>query len=329
MLPRTEKLAQGLLAGERVSLSRAITLVESTNPDHGKQAELLLDYVLKHKDPKLKRSLRVGITGPPGAGKSTFVEAFGSMLVDDHSKRLAVIAIDPSSSRTHGSILGDKTRMAQLSVNQNAFVRPSPTKGRLGGIAQHTNDVVLLCEAAGFDTVFVETVGLGQSEIAVDECVDMLLLVVPPANGDELQGVKKGIMEVADMIIVNKADGALEDLARHAAVDYTHALSLTRRKRKNWRPRVKRCSAVTGKNLTKVWDIIDSFSSDLHDEILEKRIKQSSTWMWAEFSDMVIRLGRENPEVNERSLQLLEDLREERISPRVAAKDLVSQFIRS
>lgn len=328
MAPATEKLARGVLAGERVSLSRSITLVESTNPEHGKQAELLLDFVLKHRTTSAAESFRVGITGPPGAGKSTFVEALGSKLVDEHEKRLAVIAVDPSSTRTHGSILGDKTRMDYLSQHPQAFIRPSPTKGRLGGIAQHTNEVVLLCEAAGYNMVFVETVGLGQSEIAVDECVDMLLLVVPPASGDELQGVKKGIMEVADMVVVNKADGPLQALARNAAVDYTHALSLTRRKRKGWRPRVRQCSARERHNLDKVYETIEKFQVDIgQEQILASRAAQAQSWMWTEFQDELARKAGEDSQVLSRQQELVQDLRLERMSPRVAAHLLVDDFL--
>ena len=326
--PATLNLAKGLLAGQRVALSRAITLIESTNPEHEKQAENLLDYVLKNRANE-KRAFRIGITGPPGSGKSTFIETLGMMLVQELKYKLAVLAIDPSSTRSFGSILGDKTRMTQLSVNENAFVRPSPTRGRLGGIAQHTNDVVLLAESAGYEIVLVETVGLGQNEIEVDQCVDMLILLVPPANGDELQGVKKGIMEVADMVVVNKADGSLKDLAQHAVVDYSHAIQLARRKRADWRPRVKKCSAATGEDIKTIWEVIDKFRTQMSADIEERRKKQSSTWMWSEFKDQLSRLAKENQSVLSTAQELEEDLAAGFASPRLAARKLVQSFLKN
>jgi len=326
MAPKTLELAQGLLKGERVCLSRAITLIESTNPEHEKQAELLLEYVLKNRRPG-KSAFRLGITGPPGAGKSTFIEALGTMVVKEMGHRLAVIAVDPSSTRTHGSILGDKTRMAKLSVEERAFVRPSPTRGRLGGIAQHTNEVILLAESAGFDTVFVETVGLGQSEIEVDQCVDMLLLLVPPANGDELQGVKKGVMEVADMIVVNKADGDLKTLARHAVVDYSHAVQLARRKREGWTPPVKKCSAATGENLKTIWEEVSKFKFQMRNDIADRRMEQSVAWMWSNFDDQLIRYAHEDPKIVTSSANLQKNLTSGQVSPRHAARDLMKVFL--
>ena len=327
MTKSTQDLAEGVLKRERVALSRAITLIESSNPDHEMQAELLLEFVLKHRAKQQQTSFRVGITGPPGGGKSTFIEALGSMVVKEMGCRLAVIAVDPSSTRTQGSILGDKTRMAKLSVDERAFVRPSPTRGRLGGIAQHTNDVILLAESAGFDTIFVETVGLGQSEIAVDQCVDMLLLLVPPANGDELQGVKKGVMEVADMVVVNKADGALKDLASHAVVDYSHAVQLARRKRRDWQPLVKKCSASTGEGMKDIWEQIMKFKTEMADDIMNKRREQSTCWMWSDFDNLITRLGREDRAVLKTSRELQEPLVNGIISPRHAAKKLLRTFL--
>ena len=328
MTQATLSLAKGVVTGERVALSRAITLIESTNPAHEEQAEFLIDYVLKHRQTK-SETFRLGITGPPGAGKSTFIEALGTMVVREFNHRLAVIAVDPSSTRTHGSILGDKTRMSKLSTEERAFVRPSPTRGRLGGIAQHTNDVILLTECAGFDTVFVETVGLGQSEIAVDECVDMLLLLVPPANGDELQGVKKGIMEVADMIVVNKADGNLKDLARHAVVDYSHAVQLARRKRSSWLPPVKKCSSTTGDDIKMVWEQITKFKNEMRPDIDQKRREQSISWMWTDFNDQIIRKARESSVVLSESSKLTQRLIDGTLSPRHAARDLVQAFVQN
>ena len=329
MTPFTKQLADGVLRGDRVSLARAITLCESSNHEHEKQAELLLEHVLVNRAKPTKPSFRVGITGPPGAGKSTFVEAIGTMMVEANH-RVGVVCIDPSSSRTQGSILGDKTRMTRLSVDERAFVRPSPSRGHLGGIAQHTNDVVLLVETAGFDLVLVETVGLGQSEILVDEVVDMLVLVVPPAMGDELQGVKKGIMEVTDLVVVNKADGPLEDLARHASVDYVHALQLQRRKRADWRPRVRRCSSTTGKDVGSVFDVIMKFRDEMTavGELQRKREKQAETWMWAEFADQLVTLAKEDDAVRRRGGELVADLARGSMAPRFAARMLTEAFLR-
>jgi LAO/AO transport system kinase len=228
----TQKLLDGLLAGDRVCLARAITLIESTRDDHRAQTEALLDALLAAREVRAAAgaaaapggrsstgSFRIGIAGPPGAGKSSLIEAVGMHLIAQLRRRLAVVAIDPSSSRTGGSILGDKTRMERLAREPDAYVRASPTRGALGGVAQSTHEAILLCEGAGFETVLVETVGLGQSEVAVDGCVDMVWLVLPPTGGDELQGVKKGIVEVVDAIIINKADGALVKPAEVAAAE--------------------------------------------------------------------------------------------------------------
>ena len=323
---KTLSLANGVLKGERVALSRAITLIESSNPEHEQQAELLLEYVLKNRKPN-RKAFRVGITGPPGSGKSTFIEALGGLLLNDFDQRLAVIAVDPSSHRSHGSILGDKTRMTKLSVDERAFIRPSPSRCRLGGVAQHTNDVILLVESAGFDMVLVETVGLGQSEIEVDECVDMLVLLVPPALGDELQGSKKGIMEVADMVVVNKADGNLKDLARHAAVDYSHALQLARRKREGWVPPVKKCSSTTGEDIRQVWDEITRFRREMAQNIADKRKEQAASWMWTDFQDQLVRIARDSDLVLKESNRLLPALSGGFMSPRHAARDLLKAFL--
>lgn len=249
--------------------------------------------------------------------------------MEEKKKKLAVVAVDPSSVRTFGSILGDKTRMSKLSVNENAFIRPSPTRGFLGGIAQHTNDVISLTEDAGFEIVIVETVGLGQSEILVDEAVDMLILLVPPAMGDELQGVKKGIMEVADMVVVNKADGNLVDLARHAAVDYTHAFQLARRKREHWRPRVRKCSALNNTDIPAVWEVIDKFRTEMDacGEIERKRREQANRWMWMEFSNQLVKKASELDEVKQNGTVFEGEISRGGMTPRHAARKLIDSFI--
>ncbi len=337
MSAATRALAEGVVSGQRVALARAITLIESSKEEHYVQAQLLLDFVLAERrragesrlaDGRLA-TFRLGIAGPPGAGKSTFIEALGSMLVQELGFKVAVLAIDPSSSRTGGSILGDKTRMETLSKLERAYVRPSPTRGALGGVAQHTNDVILLCEAAGYELVLVETVGLGQSEVLVDETVDMLMLIVPPAGGDELQGVKKGIMEVADMVVVNKSDGALADAAAHSATDYMHALQLIRRKRPAWRPRVKRCSALKKEGIRDVWAVVDNFRTVMSSsgDIAAKRVGQNKSWMWGQFKEQLMARAMADPALQARAALLQAELASGLGTPRHAARTLLNDFL--
>src|SRR5829696_4993615 len=252
------ELAQEVIAGDRRALARAITLAESTRPDHRAEAEALLAEVL----PRSGAAVRVGISGAPGAGKSTLIEALGTHLVAE-GQRVAVLAVDPSSTRSGGSILGDKTRMEQLTRSPDAFVRPSPTGGTLGGVARRTREAMLLCEAAGFDVVLVETVGVGQSEVKVAAMVDLFLVIVAPGGGDELQGIKRGIMELADLVVVNKADGDLAPAARQAEADHRHALGLLRPRFEGWRPPVLSCSARTGTGVDAVWAAVLEHRSTL------------------------------------------------------------------
>ena len=234
-----EALGDALLNGERRALAQAITRVESARADHQRQAEGLLARVLPHTG----GAIRLGITGPPGVGKSTFIEAFGLHLVEA-GKRVAVLAVDPSSVRSGGSILGDKTRMEELSKHSGAFIRPSPSGGTLGGVARRTREAMLICEAAGFDVVIIETVGVGQSENKVAGMVDMFVMLLAPGGGDELQGIKRGIMELADLLVVNKADGALKAIAGQVAADYSGALVLLRPSTPFWTAKVVTCSAL-------------------------------------------------------------------------------------
>jgi LAO/AO transport system kinase len=243
-------MAQALRAGDRRALARAITLVESARPDHRNQALTLLDDL---RQPK-REALRIGLSGTPGVGKSTFIEAFGLMLTGQ-GLRVAVLAVDPSSARSGGSILGDKTRMEQLSRDPNAFIRPSPSQTQLGGVARRTREAVALCEAAGFDVVLIETVGVGQSETVVAELSDLFLLLLAPAGGDELQGVKRGIMEMADLILINKADGELKPAALRTVADYSGALQLLRRRPQDPKgfPKALPVSALTQEGLAEAW----------------------------------------------------------------------------
>jgi len=247
----TEAYINGVLAGDRIVLSRAITLCESHRPEDIRQAEEVLTAVMPHTG----GSIRIGITGVPGVGKSTFIEAFGG-LVTQRNKKLAVLTIDPSSQKTKGSILGDKTRMEELARNANAFIRPSASGSALGGVSSKTRSVMLLCEAAGFDVIFIETVGVGQSETLVHGMVDFFLLLMLAGAGDELQGIKKGIMEMADAVVINKADGDNQSAAKRAKIDYQNALHLFPSDASGWSPKVALCSALEKTGLDDIWEMI-------------------------------------------------------------------------
>ena len=287
-------LIEGIRAGDRRSLARAITLAESTRADHRALADEVLETLL----PETGRSRRIGISGPPGVGKSTFIEAFGLHIIG-RGHRLAVLAIDPSSRRTGGSILGDKTRMAELSHQQAAFIRPSPGSGHLGGVARRTREAMLLCEAAGFDVVIVETIGVGQSEVAVADMVDLFTLLVSPAGGDELQGIKRGIMELADLVIVNKADGDLAAAAGRTRADYAGAVHLLRPKWQSWSTEVMSCSALTGVGIDEIWTAVGAFTAAVSGsgELAEARAHQATAWLWSEISDTLLDRFRADPAV--------------------------------
>ena len=245
-----------ILEGDRIGLSQAITLVESALPEHQEIAQQIIEQCIPHAG----KSVRIGITGVPGVGKSTFIEAFGTHLTS-MGHRVAVLAIDPSSQRSKGSILGDKTRMEQLAVDPNAYVRPSPSAGSLGGVARKTRETVVLCEAAGFDVIVIETVGVGQSETTVHSMVDFFLLLMLAGAGDELQGIKRGIMEMADAIVINKADGDNIPKAMQAKAQYQSALDLFPPTPSGWTPRVETCSALTGSGIDTVWNMMEEYFS--------------------------------------------------------------------
>jgi LAO/AO transport system kinase len=266
----------GIRSGDRVALSRAITLVESTRAEHQETAREILNECL----PDTGTSVRVAVTGVPGVGKSTFIEALGTRLVDD-GHRLAVLAVDPSSERSKGSILGDKTRMGRLTQHDDVFIRPSPTGGSLGGVARKTRETILLCEAAGFDVVFVETVGVGQSETTVHSMVDFFLLLALAGAGDELQGIKRGIMEMADAIAINKADGDNKTAAESARNEYQNALHLFPPADTGWEPPVLTCSSLTGEGIPEVWDTIEAYVDHVKAEghFQKKRQEQARYWM--------------------------------------------------
>jgi LAO/AO transport system kinase len=316
-------LADAVRAGDRRSLARAITLVESTRADHRDEAAALLDELM----PATGGATRVGISGAPGAGKSTFIEALGLDLVDA-GHQVAVLAVDPSSTRGGGSILGDKTRMERLSRSPGAFIRPSPSKGTLGGVARRTREAMLVCESAGFDVVLVETVGVGQSEVAVAGMVDVFLLLLAPGAGDELQGVKRGIVELADLVVVNKADGALADLARHTASDYGHALHLLRPRTDGWSARVLSCSALLGEGIDEVWTVVEEYTSVVGASggLVRRRGEQAREWMWSEVSETLLERLRDDGRVRA-DLDVLEaDVVAGRTSPTAAARLLLDRF---
>lgn len=286
-------LAAGVLAGDRAKLARAITLVESRRPDHAAAAHALVQAVL----PATGRAIRLGITGVPGAGKSTTIDALGSHLTAA-GHRVAVLAVDPSSSVTGGSILGDKTRMARLAHDPNAFVRPSPTAGTLGGVAEKTRETMLLCEAAGFDVVIVETVGVGQSETTVAGMVDTFLVLMVAGTGDDLQGIKKGVLELADIVAVNKADGDNLDRARRAAGDLRAALNLIGHA-PHWAPPVALVSGLTGAGLDTLWrTVLDHrAAAEAAGAFARRRAEQQVAWFWAEVEDRLARWARRHPAI--------------------------------
>jgi LAO/AO transport system kinase len=293
----TADLARGIRDGDRRALARAITLTESTREDHRRQAEDLLDSLL----PDTGRAIRVGISGPPGAGKSTLIEALGLEVIGQ-GHRVAVLAVDPSSSRSGGSILGDKTRMTELGRHPDAYIRPTPSAGTLGGVARRTREVLLLCEAAGFDVVLVETVGVGQSEVAVADLTDLFCVLVTPGAGDELQGIKRGIMELVDLLVVNKADGDLAPAAGRAAADYEHALHLLRPNRQAWHARVVVTSALEGRGVAELWAAVSEFERALTDsgELAATRERQAVAWLWSELDEALRARFRADPSVRER-----------------------------
>jgi LAO/AO transport system kinase len=317
-------LASAIRAGDRRSLARAITLVESTRPDHREEAVALLDELL----PTTGGSVRVGISGAPGAGKSTFIEALGLHLLE-RGHRLAVLAVDPSSQRSGGSILGDKTRMERLSRQSEVFIRPSPSGGTLGGVARRTREALLLCEAAGHDVVLVETVGVGQSEVAVAGMVDVFVLLLSPGAGDDLQGVKRGIVELADIVVVNKADGDLAAAAERTAADYANALHFLRSRTEGWEVRVERASALLGEGIDRVWSAIEAHSAMLAASgvLGARRAEQARDWMWSEVNDGLVDALASDPAVAAEMRALEEDVRAGTISPTAAAQRILRRFL--
>jgi LAO/AO transport system kinase len=313
-----------LRGGDRRALSRAITLVESSRDDHRAEAEELLDRLL----PSAGNALRLGISGAPGVGKSTFIEAFGLTAIGA-GHRVAVLAVDPSSKRSGGSILGDKTRMAELARHADAYIRPSPAGKTLGGVARRTRDAVVLAEAAGFDVVIVETVGVGQSETAVADMVDLFLLLLAPGGGDDLQGIKKGIVELADLLVVNKADGDLKPAALRAVADYRHALRMLRpAAADDSMPLVLAASALTGEGIAQVWQRVEHQAATLlaSGERERRRARQAHAALWSEIGEGLLDLFKADRRVAARLRDLEAQVAGGTLTPSAAARAALAAF---
>ena len=321
----TEKLAEAIRAGDRRALARGVTLVESTRPDHRAAAERLVEALL----PQAGAATRIGISGPPGAGKSTFIERFGlDGIARGH--KIAVLAVDPASKRGGGAILGDKTRMAELSRAPAAFIRPSPGGDQMGGVARRTPETILLCAAAGFDAVMVETIGAGQSETTVAEMVDMFVLILPPAAGDELQGQKRGVIELADLVLINKADGELAEHANRSAADYANALRLIRPRTAGWETPVRAISALTGAGVAAVWDDVARFRAALETSGAwrQHRADQAGAALRAEIGDGLLAQFRAAPAVAARLPDIEREVREGTRTAADGARHLLKVFAR-
>jgi LAO/AO transport system kinase len=326
-----KSLAERVIGGDRRALAQAITLVESTRADHRAEAEALLDALL----PKTGKALRIGISGAPGVGKSTFIEAFGLHLIQE-GKRPAVLAVDPSSRLSGGSILGDKTRMAELAKHKEAFIRPSPSGFGsdglgFGGIARRSREALLVCEAAGFDPILVETVGVGQSETAVSEMTDMFLLLLLPAAGDDLQGIKRGIMELADLVIVNKSDGTLEAAAMRTASDYAHALRLMQPRHRGWRPEVLRSSALNGVGIAEIAAKTAEFRAalDASGERAARRRDQAALWFNRELGLSIIERLAGDPAHAELLRTVEGKVARGLLTPATAARQVIGALLRT
>jgi len=320
-----QTLADGILQGKLRPLSKGITLIESRNPEHSQSANQLLEKIM----PATGNSVRIGISGVPGVGKSTFIEAFGKHLTSC-GHRVAVLAVDPSSQVTGGSILGDKTRMEELARDENAFIRPSPAGDTLGGVARKTRETMLLCEAAGYDVILVETVGVGQSEITVASMVDFFMLLQLANAGDELQGIKKGVMEIADAIIINKAEGSNRMKAEVAASQYINALHILRPKSRNWAVPVKLCSALYNEGISDIWEMVTDYRDKLtaSGEFDEKRKGQSVDWLWTLVMDGLKDMFMDNRHVQAMYPQIQQSVEEGVMNPSAASKRLLELFKR-
>ncbi len=322
-IPSIDEYIHGIKQGNVSLLSRAITLIESTLSEHQQMALNIVDACLPHSG----KSIRIGITGVPGVGKSTFIESFGNYITSKQHK-LAVLAVDPSSNISKGSILGDKTRMEKLSANPNAFIRPSPSAGSLGGVARKTRETIILCEAAGYDVILVETVGVGQSETAVQSMVDFFLLLMLAGAGDELQGIKRGIMEMADALLITKADGENSTKAKRAVAEFKSAIHLFPPSASGWIPTVDKCSALTGEGIESAWETIERYQrqSVSNGYFLKHRNDQSIYWMYDAIYESLHRTFFEQPSIKAALESLKKEVVEQRINPYTAAQQLLHLF---
>jgi LAO/AO transport system kinase len=330
MAEPVSELAAAVRSGDRAALPRAITLVESTRPDHREQAQRLLLELMppaggaSEPDGRRHQSMHVGITGVPGVGKSTAIEALGMYLIEE-GHRVAVLAVDPSSTKTGGSILGDKTRMARLAVHPDAYIRPSPTSGTLGGVAKATRETIVLLEAAGFDVILVETVGVGQSEVTVANMVDTFVFLTLARTGDQLQGIKKGVLELADIVVVNKADGEHAVEAKSAARELTGAIRLIYPRETLWRPPVLTMSALHGSGLTELWDTVLKHREVLTEagEFDARRRAQQVDWTWSMVRDTVLDRVLSHPAVKSIRVEVERQVRDGELTPALAAQQIL------
>ena len=318
-----QEIIDGILSSHISYVSKAITLIESTKPEHQEQAQEIINAVIKYSG----NSLRLGITGVPGVGKSTFIESFGLEVVKKGHK-LAVLAIDPSSQLSKGSILGDKTRMEQLSIHPNAFIRPSPSSGSLGGVARKTKESIIICEAAGYDYIIVETVGVGQSETAVQQLTDFFLLLMLAGAGDELQGIKRGIMEMADTLVITKADGTNMDKAKLARGEYARALHLFPPTESDWIPQVLTCSSTENKGIEEVYQTIEQYKqhTTLSGYFSTKRIQQNKQWLHQTIHDTLLEQFYNNKIIQQEIKNIEQELNTNHINPHQAAIDLLKKL---
>ena len=320
-----DNLYKKILLSDRLALSKAITLIESTKLKDRNNSENLIKKLYK----KSGKSLRIGVTGPPGVGKSTFIETLGIFLTNKNYK-VAVLAVDPSSKRSGGSILGDKTRMPELSIKKNAFIRPSPSGGELGGVARRTRESMILVEAAGYEIILIETVGVGQSETEVAEMVDLFLVLLQPSSGDELQGIKKGIIEIADLLIVNKEDEFKDEVVR-TVVDYQNALNLLKKDKDSINKKVVKCSALNKTGITEIWKTILNFKSlgDKKGWIKEKRSKQQAKWIWDDLQKNLFEKIKCNKKLVSEFAKLQKKVSKNVISPTEASKKILQHYVKN